>query len=280
MNDIMKTARAAYKLPAVSLILLFAFSCFLPSKIKVPIDTVYYQAPEAANELLFVFLPGNGEDLSTFERHGLIQAVRQRNLSVDMVTVDAYLSYYMNGSIITRLKNDVIEPAKARGYKKIWLVGNSLGGFGSLMYVRNYPNDITGVVLLGPFLGEKRTVNKIEAAGGLQKWDPGLVPINSEEGWEKQLWRWLKDRQQQRDFWHWVKDCEQAEGCFPDIYLGYGTRDRYSYGQKLLAEILPPDHVVTMDGGHKWQVWTVLWDILLDKIMLRNAGPLLEAHVP
>ncbi len=279
MNDTITTAWAVYKLSALSLILLFTFSCYLPSKIKVPIDTVYYQAPDARNEQLFVFLPGNGEDLSTFERHGLIQAVKQRGLPIDMVTVDAYLSYYMNGSIITRLKNDVIEPAKARGYTKIWLIGNSLGGFGSLMYVRNYPHDIAGVVLLGPFLGEKKTVNQIEAAGGLQKWDPGIVPVNSEEGWEKQLWRWLKDRQQQRDFWHWVKDCEEAGGCFPEIYLGYGTRDRYSYGQKLLAGILPAEHVAVVDGGHNWQAWTQLWEIFLDAISSNKQSVTLEAGI-
>ncbi|MGE5173202.1 MAG: hypothetical protein ACM3MD_05175 [Betaproteobacteria bacterium] len=51
-----------------------------------------------------------------------------------MIVVNAHMGYYLNGTVFTRLKEDVIEPAKARGYDQIWLVGNSLGGYGSISY--------------------------------------------------------------------------------------------------------------------------------------------------
>ena len=81
------------------------------------------------------------------------------------------IGYYMDGSVFQRLKLDVIEPAKAKGYKKIWLVGNSMGGYGSVSYVRQYPRDIAGIVLLGPFLGDKKIIQEIPGnCGGLQQW--------------------------------------------------------------------------------------------------------------
>ncbi len=265
--DRVKTVSAAYRLYAAFVFSLLVAACY-PSyyPTTIPIDTLHFDAPAGDHQQLFIFLPGNGDPVSAFYEHGLVQAVRQRGLSIDMIGVNAHLGYYMEGTVITRLKQDVIDPAKARGYKNIWLVGNSLGGFGSISYARQYPQDITGVILLGPFLGERKTANEIREAGGLQKWEPEDIGNNSQTAWEKQLWLWLRDHQQQEEFWRWIKECEQKEGCSPKIYLGYGRNDRFSYGQKLLAEVLPPQRVVVIRGGHNWTTWKELWDIFLDRL--------------
>ncbi len=251
---------------ALVLCILFAAGCFYPAP-TVPIETLLYPAPDSDRKQLIVYLPGNGDPIDAFDRHGLVAAVRARNLPVDIIAVYAHLGYYMNGSVLERLKQDVIDPARIKGYSRIWLVGNSLGGYGSASYARQYPEDIFGIVLLGPFLGDKKIVQEIRDAGGLQKWDPGVIPENSKESWEKELWKWLKDADQQKGFWNWVKNCDEGDGdCPARMYLGFGKRDRFSYGQKLMAESLPQRNVIVIDGGHDWATWRKVWNLVLDRM--------------
>lgn len=263
---------------ALLLFILPAFGCY--PKTKIPIDTLRYDAPDGDRKVLFVFLPGNGDPPNTFDKKGLLQSLRSRNLPFDAVAVNAHLGYYMDGSIFTRLKEDVIDPARARGYTAIWLIGNSLGGYGSISYARQHPEDVSGVVMLGPYLGDKKIIQEIIDAGGLQFWDPGDIQNNSKENWEKQLWKWVKDGDQQKGFWHWVKNCDEGDqDCPPRIYLGYGKRDRFSAGQKLMAEILPQEHVFSIEGGHDWRTWKKLWNQILDKITSRKR-PLADYFPP
>lgn len=265
--------RAAYSVCTALLFLLPVLGCNPPYRpATVPIDTIRYDAPGGPHQELMVFLPGYGDTPSAVERHGLVRAVWARGLAADIVAVDAHLGYYQDGTILTRLKEDVINTAKAGGYKNIWLVGTSLGAYGAILYAGHYPQDITGVVLLGPFLGEKKTVDEIRQAGGLQQWDPGEVGNKTKEDWEKQIWLWLKLRQKQGDFRLWSKDCEQEKGCLPKIYLGYGKLDRFSRGQDLLASVLPPEYVVALFGGHDWMTWKRAWDTVLDRMTVTTSG--------
>lgn len=266
MNSIMIKLIAYVTVPLLSF---FFLGCY--PKPKVPLDTLRYDSRRGDHQQLFVFLPGNGDPLDCFEKKGFVHAVRSRELAIDMIAVNAHLGYYMEGTIFTRLKEDVIDRAKAEGYRSIWLIGNSLGGYGSISYARRHPDDIAGVVLLGPFLGEKKTISEITEAGGLQQWEPGEVAENSREGWEKQLWKWVKDSSEQKGFWNWVKDCNgNNDDCPSKVYLGYGKRDRFSYGQKLMAEVLPPENVFEVDGGHNWETWSRLWNLILDAMTHRE----------
>ncbi len=236
------------------------------SATKSPIDTIQYGAGEAKDpRLLFVFLHGNGDRNSVFYEAGFVEAVRARGLSIDKISVDAHAGYYVNGTILTRLKEDVIDPARAQGHERIWLIGNSLGGFGALSYARKYPNEITGIVLLGPFLGERPIISKIRHAGGLMRWEPGDVFLKTREDDEKHMWIWLKEHDQQGQLRAGDKDCPKKQGCVPKIYLGYGTNDRFTYAQDLLASLLPPEQVIAIDGGHDWSTWKKLWDRFLDQ---------------
>jgi hypothetical protein len=248
---------------ALFLTLVFVAGCFPPT--TVPIETIRYEAPDKQPpRLLFVFLPGRGDPIAVFQKEGLVEAVRQRGLRVDMIAVNAHIGYYVNGTVFTRLKEDVIKPAKAEGYEQIWLVGNSLGGYGSLSYVREYPGDVTGVVLLGPFLGGKDIVDEIKQAGGILQWTPTEIKLKTEDEWDKHLWLWIKDRVRQEKFRFLAEECEQKE-CNPKVYLGYGRRDRFSYGQEFLASLMPLEQVIVIDGGHDWTTWTKLWKMFLDR---------------
>ena len=69
--------------------------------------------------------------------------------------------------IVERIREDIIIPAKARGYRNIWMLGISMGGMGAIWYDRTHPGDVNGLILLSPYLGEKTIVETIEKAGGL-----------------------------------------------------------------------------------------------------------------
>jgi pimeloyl-ACP methyl ester carboxylesterase len=237
--------------------LTFVFAVFIASgctpRTTVPIEFVRYEAtPQKTGRMLFVFLPGNGDPVTVFQKKGIVEAVRQRGLQADMIAVNAHIGYYLNGSMLARLKQDVIDPAKAQGYAQIWMIGDSLGGYGSITYARSFPEDITGIVLLGPFLGDKELIDEIQQAGGLSAWEPGNVGNNSMTDWNKQIWLWMKD-------------CEKKTQCYERTYIGYGLHDRFSFGQAFFAASLPPKHVLAINGGHDWSTWKKIWNQFLDR---------------
>ena len=100
------------------LFVIFFSGCYREA--KVPLPTIYYETTAMENHcILFVFLPGNGDSPETFEKKGLFELLREKGIAADMVAVDAHLGYYLNNSIVVRLKEDVIEPARARGTREI-----------------------------------------------------------------------------------------------------------------------------------------------------------------
>jgi len=232
------------------LVILTVFPGGCARPLTVPIETARLYSSEQAHPVLLVYLPGNGDAADSLKRHGLVSLLHDRNISADILGVNAHLGYYQNGSIIERLKQDVIDPAKKRGYDRIWLVGNSLGAYGSLIYAARYPADISGVVLLGAYAGERGIIREIERAGGLRTWDPGTIETKD---WDRQLWSWLKQY-------------ESRNRSYPPLYLGYGRWDRFTYAQDFLATLLPGDRVVVVPGGHDWPTWKKAWGLLLDRM--------------
>jgi pimeloyl-ACP methyl ester carboxylesterase len=234
------------------LILMVFFSgCYPPA--RVPLETIRYEVKNAPKpRVLIIYLPGNGDSLSAAQKKGLVSAIRDRGIQADIIAVNAHVGYYVNGSILTRLKEDVVDPARADGYTHLWLVGNSLGAYGSLSYAREHPDEISGLVLLGPYLGNKALLNGIKQAGGLRKWAPDNVENNSQEDRDKLIWLWLKD-------------CGKQKLCSEHMYLGYGLDDRFSYAQNYLASLMPPEHVLAIDGGHDWPTWETAWTRFLQK---------------
>jgi hypothetical protein len=170
-----------------------------------------------------------------------------------MVAPNTHFGYYKDRTLEERLTQDVIRPAKAKGYERIWLAGASMGGLGSILYLRKHPDYIDGVLLLGPYLGNGAMVSEISKAGGLREWNPG--PYDGEKDWQRLVWDWLK------------QCCENPAARAP-IYLGIGRKDRYYEAQKLLADGLPPERVITVDGGHDPVTFRKIWEIFLDKQML------------
>jgi pimeloyl-ACP methyl ester carboxylesterase len=230
------------------LMTLLSAGCATPRATKVPMDTVLYAQPDAIHQTLLIFLPGIRGDGTEYARKGFVQAVRTRNLPVDLLAADAHFGYYAERNLIERLRADVIAPAKAEGYKNIWFVGTSLGGFGSLLYSSQYPDDITGMVVLAPYLGSADVIAEISAAGGLKRWQPGSSVQTDAE----------------RRLWAWLKNYAVPDNGLPPLYLGYGRDDKFAAADALLASVLPPRHVDIVSGGHNWSTWKTLWDRMLD----------------
>lgn len=229
---------------------------------KVPVETLWYESKPDLKPNLIIYLRGMGGATNCFlnphqcfEEKGFVSVIRERNLPFDMVSPNLHYGYYRDRSFVKRLKEDVINPAKAKGYEKIWIVGVSMGALGSIFYIKDHPGDIDGVVALAPFLGDDEILDEIIENGGLRNWDSGEYDKVKE--WQRDIWRFLKDYEHDNP--------EQAP-----IYLGIGNKDLYIKGQKLLAEYLQPERVLEIEGKHRYATFKTMWDMFLDQDILNH----------
>jgi len=216
---------------------------------------IYDLAPGCgADRVLLVMLPGAMNRAQDLLGHGFGAALRERDLPVDTVAADAHIDDYIERKVIQRLAADIIAPARSMGYNRIWLMGISIGGMGSMAYVREHAADIEGVVLLAPFLGTRGLIGEVMRAGGLRQWRPGEIPPGDDE----------------RMLVAWLRTYRADDPALPVVYLGYGTGDRFALASTMLAAQLPASRVLAVDGGHDWQTWKLLWQQLLDRGLFSN----------
>jgi pimeloyl-ACP methyl ester carboxylesterase len=210
---------------------------------------------------LLVMLPGAYSNPEEFAREGFVAAVQERKLAVDVLRVDAQVGYYYDTNILTHLRDDVISPARAQGYTSIWILGISVGGFGGLSYAATHPGDITGIVALAPYLGDRTTSIDIANAGGLSRWQAPTEMLPGDKG-EQRLWRWLQ---------RYGTDTGKSD--LPKLYVGFGIDDRFAFSDRLLAALLPADQVFLTPGGHDWPEWRRLWTDMLPILPLPACVP-------
>lgn len=228
----------------------------------VPLATSLDRSSCARNaDTLLVMLPGLYSTPDEFEREGFVRAVRDNRIAADVMLVDAHIGYYNNKTILERLSTDVVAPARSQGYRQIWFVGISLGGFGGLLYAQTHPGELAGLVALAPYLGERVLSTDIANAGGLSKWTGPLIDVSADTPRtpsETQLWQWLRG----------YSGYTQTGGARPPLYLGYGLDDRFVFSHRLLAAALPPERAFTTEGGHDWPEWRRLWQRMLPTLPL------------
>lgn len=249
-------------LPFLALVVLglAAGGCFALRPAVAPIPTLdLAQGPEGTDCLL-VLLPGRGDNPTDFLREDFAGIALRNGVAADVVAVHSHMGYFRERTIIDRLHEDVIGPARERG-QRVWLAGISLGGLASLLYIADHPGAVEGVVLLSPFLGDGPALREVAAAASLEDWEPSRMPEGRPLGddvWFR-LWdriRGLTDGEPGTG----VEDAPRTTD--PLLYLAYGTGDRLAASHHLLARELPEDHVFTVDGGHDWDTWDELWDRL------------------
>ncbi|MFT3783467.1 MAG: alpha/beta fold hydrolase [Nibricoccus sp.] len=238
-----RNARSVFWWLAVATVLI-SNGCFaFPRKAVAPIPTLKEPLQDGARaDTLIVFLPGRGDSVDAYRKQGMTAIVRDVGVRADMVTVDAHLGYYYARTIAGRLREDVIRPARASGYRRIVVVGISLGGLGALLYEREHPGEVEAIVLLSPYLGKENDLfSRIEHAGGPVKWAAGRAA--SEGGVEEQIWSFIGN----------------ASRRLPPMWLAYGDRDSFRRGHAMLAGLLPAERVRVVTGGHDWATWQELW---------------------
>lgn len=204
-----------------------------------PLPTRWVNAP-GKSERLMVVLPGRGDNLAALSRSGIAEAVQAVRPDTDVVLVELTLPYYIARVATSRLHDEVVEPARPR-YRQIWVTGASMGGLGAILYDAQYPGTIDGMLLLAPYLGEKDLISEIEAAGGLRMWHAGPLGGRADAG-PRAAWQHVQT---------WLSPTPK-----PAIWLAYGDRDRLRYAMPALETLLDSSHVLRVQGGHAWSVWT------------------------
>ncbi len=193
-------------------------------------------------ETLVVFLRGRGGSVADFEREGMVAVLRAAGVRADTIAVDAHLGYYYKRTVIERLRADVLLSARAQGYRRIVLVGVSLGGLGALLNERDNPGSVDALVLLGPNLGDDNGLfDRIAGAGGPVAWAVGRDPRAGSVF--EQLWTFLGTK----------------TAALPPTWLLSGRSDSYGRGHRLFAGLLPAMRVATIAGAHDWPTWRALW---------------------
>jgi len=152
-----------------------------------------------------------------------------------------------------RLREDIIEPARQRGYAEIWLAGISIGGFGTLLYSSLHGEAITGAIAIAPFVARDNVLEEVTDAGGLREWQ--IEP--AADDWQRQLLRWLKG----------YADPDEPR---PLLYVGFGTDDGYSQMEQVLDGVLDAGHFRSAPGDHDWPPWKQLWGEFLDLAPLKR----------
>ena len=234
---------------------------------------------------LMICLPAAYTGPDDFLQAGFLTAVRDRELPVDLAFAHLNLQHLTDRTILRRLRHEIVLPARAQGCESVWFCGISLGGFLALAYAEKYPDEVDGLCLLAPYLGNRIVAGEIEQAGGLERWQPGKLAADDDE---RRIWRFIQSVR---------ADGSKGDGATAQVeplataaalsardaaastraatmswHLGFGQEDRFAASHRMMAAALPPDRVHVIPGSHDWPVWRQLWDNFLDRREL-TLGP-------
>ena len=218
-------------------LVIFLSGCLGMAPTEVPLPSIVTADATSRHDTVVIMLPGRGDRADTFIREGFEEAGERWGF--DTIATDAHFGYYMKRSLLPRLDEDIVLPAREAGYDKVWLLGISMGGFGSLLYASEHPELVDGVILLAPYLGDSSSLEEIAASGGLMNWDAESSQL---EDYEIRIWQWIRDAE-------------------TPLIVGYGEADSMAADyRQVLTDVLDPSSVYTLEGGHKWTTWKPLWD--------------------
>jgi hypothetical protein len=179
-----------------------------------------------------------------FAAEGLIDAVTRHDRGVRVHVVDPGTDAHLDGTATQRLLDGISAAHRDAGAARLWLAGISVGCQAILRCVRARPGLADGLILLTPYLASTGLIAQIGRAGGLTAW----AGVAAEDTEEASLLRWL---------------ATTPHADLPRILLGRARADRFAATATLLAELVPPEHVASVPGGHDWESWRALWDLLL-----------------
>ncbi len=222
---------------------------------KGPLLRMEYPGAPLSRTLL-ILLPGIGDLAEDFERHGFIHELQRLQPEVHAVAVDAHYGYYHTHALFDRLTEDVLVAANAAGYTELWLAGISMGGLGAAAFAAHHPGRLAGLIMLAPYPGEAQVVREIQAAGGLMRWH---AQPSGPHDISRRTWLWLRNQA-----------VLASRGT--QLWLGYGGDDRFAPGNALLGQVLPPERVAVLPGGHNWATWRKLWRVMMERQPFNHAA--------
>ncbi len=212
---------------------------------------------QRTSDCLFVLVPGFLDTPDTYAANDFPRRIRAAT-GCDSVAVDAHFRYY-GTNVADLIYRDVIFPAERRGYQKIWLLGISMGGMGSLMVAAQHTQAIAGIVLLAPHLGEGHVINAVKEAGGLAAWQPDPdTHVAMSRGWS--------DRNYSEHVWNWLRGYSESTSTRPPLFMAWGDSDHLREPCELVAAVLPSERAAHRVGGHNWATWTPLLEELLPRV--------------
>jgi pimeloyl-ACP methyl ester carboxylesterase len=192
---------------------------------------------------LLVMLPGMVMRPEEMFEAGFADAVAQRGLPLDLLSVDVSGIGLDAAGTWSALQDSILMPERSKR-ASVWLGGISLGGLVAMAHVAERPGVVDGLCLLAPYPGSRPSVNVMDRAGGPDRWVPTPEDLQDPE---------LR-------VWHWL---QRPPADLP-VFIGHGSEDRFAARIQRVADRFAPAARHTVAGGHDWPAWRQLWNRFLD----------------
>ena len=194
---------------------------------------------------LWVMLPGAYMKPADFISAGFVEALHQRRLPHAVALLEAGIAELADGSA-QRALHEFLQDRAGDPACPVSLLGISLGAHLALACLaRSLTAGAEAALLLAPYLGPRDLVAQVARAQNVTQVQQSMA---DRPDLDLEIWRWLQ---------------EPPIGA-PQIFLGYGSGDRFAAAHALMAGTPAPRHVDVQPGGHDWPVWTALWTRHLD----------------
>jgi pimeloyl-ACP methyl ester carboxylesterase len=194
--------------------------------------------------VMLALLAGSLSEPGDLVREGFPDAVRAHGIDAELVMGETRAAWFADGSIVDRIEDAVMAPARSRGHSRLWLAGISLGGLAAICYAARHEAGFEGLALLSPYPATREILREVEQAGGPEAWNPQMPP---EGDLEREAWSWLA-----------AGGARRTTVC---CYLA--SADRFIEGQRRMASTMDSARVRELSGGHDWPAWRSLWDAFL-----------------
>lgn len=204
-----------------------------------------HATPGVSAPIRIALLPGAFQQPEDYLREGFADAVRARDLPIDLELIGPEYQHVLDRSVMDYIHDRVVIPARNAGCRAVWIGGISLGGYISLIYAERHPQTLDGLCLFAPYLGSRLITSEVARAGGVFTWNPPHA-----------------DGDEERRIWHFLGRSRPRS---LRIHLGIAREDRFGHGHRLIADALPAGAVDCVEGGHDWTAWRSMWSLFLDR---------------